>query len=34
MVLFSHDLFALKSEDIMTAKAVMTIVDGRVVFEA
>jgi predicted amidohydrolase YtcJ len=34
MVLFSHDLFALKSEDIMTAKAVMTIVDGKVVFEA
>ena len=34
IVLFSHDLFALKSEDIMTAKAVMTIVDGKVVFEA
>lgn len=34
MVIFSHDLFALKPMDIMTAKAVMTIVDGRVVFEA
>ncbi len=34
MVLFSHDLFALKKEEIMTAKPVMTIVDGKVVFEA
>jgi predicted amidohydrolase YtcJ len=34
LVLFSHDLFALPSEEIMTAKAVMTIVDGKVVFEA
>jgi len=34
MVLFSHDLFALEPKDIMTAKAVMTIVDGKVVFEA
>ncbi len=34
LVLFTHDLFALKSEDIMTAKAVMTMVDGKVVFEA
>ena len=34
MVLFSHDLFALKPEDIMTAKPVMTVVDGKVVFEA
>ncbi|MBI5825381.1 MAG: amidohydrolase [Chloroflexi bacterium] len=33
MVLFSHDLFALKKEDILTAKPVMTIVDGKVVFE-
>jgi predicted amidohydrolase YtcJ len=34
LVLFSHDLFALPSEDIMTARAVLTIVDGKVVFEA
>ena len=34
LVLFSHDLFALPQEDILTAKAVMTIVDGKVVFEA
>ena len=33
MVLFSHDLFSLKKEDILTAKPVMTIVDGKVVFE-
>jgi predicted amidohydrolase YtcJ len=33
-VIFSHDLFSLKAEDIMTARAVMTIVDGKVVFEA
>ncbi len=34
MVLFSHDLFALDPKDIMTAKPVMTVVDGKVVFEA
>jgi hypothetical protein len=34
MVLFTHDLFALKREEIMTAKPAMTIVDGKVVFEA
>ena len=34
MVLFSHDLFSLKPEEILTAKPVMTIVDGKVVFEA
>lgn len=33
LVLFSHDLFELKPEDIMTAKPVMTIFDGRIVFE-
>ena len=33
MVLFSHDLFALDPKEIMTAKPVMTIVDGKVVFE-
>jgi predicted amidohydrolase YtcJ len=34
LVLFSHDLFSLPVEKIMEAKAVMTIVNGRVVFEA
>ena len=34
LVLFSHDLFALDPKDILTAKPVMTIVDGKVVFEA
>ncbi len=34
LVLFSHDLFTLPPEELMTAKAVMTIVDGKVVFEA
>jgi predicted amidohydrolase YtcJ len=34
LVLFTHNLFALKPEDIMTAKSAMTIVDGRIVFEA
>lgn len=34
LVLFSHDLFALSSEEILTAKPVMTMVDGRIVFEA
>ncbi|HJQ14102.1 MAG TPA: amidohydrolase [Anaerolineales bacterium] len=33
LVLFSHDLFALPSEEIRTAKAVMTMVDGRIVYE-
>jgi predicted amidohydrolase YtcJ len=33
MVLFSHDLFALKPEEIMTAKPVMTMIDGRIVFD-
>ena len=33
LVLFSHDLFALKPEEIMTAKPVMTMMDGRIVFE-
>ena len=33
LVLFSHDLFALKPEEITTAKPVMTMMDGRVVFE-
>ncbi|MBL8064146.1 MAG: amidohydrolase [Anaerolineales bacterium] len=34
MVLFTHDLFALKPEEIRTAKPAMTFVDGKVVFEA
>ncbi len=33
LVLFTHDLFALKSEDIMTAKSALTMVNGKVVFE-
>ena len=33
LVLFSHDLFEMKPEDIKSAKAVMTMVDGKVVFE-
>jgi len=34
LVLFSHDLFALPKKDIMEAKPVMTVVNGKVVFEA
>ncbi|NOH02244.1 MAG: amidohydrolase [Chloroflexi bacterium] len=34
LVLFSHDLFALPRQDIMQAKPVLTMVNGRVVFEA
>lgn len=34
IVLFSHDLFALDPKEILNAKPVMTIVDGRIVFEA
>lgn len=33
LVLFSHDLFALKPEDIRLAKPVLTMVDGRIVYE-
>jgi len=33
LVLFSHDLFEVKPEEIMSAKAVMTMIDGRIVFE-
>ena len=33
LVLFSHDLFALEPDEITTAKAVMTMMDGRIVFE-
>ena len=34
LVLFSHDLFALDPKDIQSAKPVLTIVNGKVVFEA
>ena len=33
LVLFSHDLFEVKPEEIMSAKVVMTMIDGRIVFE-
>ena len=34
LVLFSHDLFAVQPEDIMSARAVLTMIDGRIVHEA
>lgn len=33
LALFSHDLFEVKPEEIMSAKAVLTMIDGRIVFE-
>jgi predicted amidohydrolase YtcJ len=33
LVLFSHDLFELEPENITTARAVLTMIDGRIVFE-
>src|SRR5574339_1208341 len=33
LVLFSHDLFELVPEEVTSAKAVMTMVDGSIVFE-
>lgn len=33
LVLFSHDLFTLNPEEFTTAKAVLTMMDGKVVFE-
>ena len=33
LVLFSHDLFALNPEEIRSAKAVLTMMDGRIVYE-
>ena len=33
LVLFSDDLFEVKPEDMMTAKAVLTMMDGRIVHE-
>jgi predicted amidohydrolase YtcJ len=34
IVLFSHDLFELKPEEIRTAKPVLAMVDGKIVYEA
>jgi predicted amidohydrolase YtcJ len=34
LVLFSHDLFEVKPEEIRTAKPVLTLFDGQIVFEA
>jgi predicted amidohydrolase YtcJ len=34
LVLFSHDLFEIHPAEIMTARPVMTMIDGRVVYEA
>src|SRR5690606_38853701 len=33
LVMFSHDLFGLHPKGIMQAKAVLTIVNGRIIFE-
>ena len=33
LVLFSEDLFQVNPEDIMSAKPVLTMIDGRIVFE-
>jgi predicted amidohydrolase YtcJ len=33
LVLFSHDLFEVKPEEIMTASPALTMIDGRIVFE-
>ncbi len=33
LVLFSHDLFAMNPAEILSASAVMTMVDGRIVYE-
>jgi hypothetical protein len=34
LVLFSHDLFEVNPEEIMSAKPVLTMIDGRIVYEA
>ena len=34
LVLFSHDLFAVDPKDILTAKPILTMVNGKIVFEA
>ena len=33
MVLFSHDLFQLDPQDILSAKPVMTVVNGQIIYE-
>jgi predicted amidohydrolase YtcJ len=33
LVLFSHDLFEVSPEEITTAKAVMTMIEGRIVYQ-
>ena len=33
IVMFSHDLFEMNPEDIMSAKPILTMVDGRIVYE-
>lgn len=33
LTLFSHDLFTVNPEDILSAKVLMTMVDGRIVYE-
>jgi predicted amidohydrolase YtcJ len=33
LVLFSHDLFEMKPEEIKSAKAAMTMMDGKIVYE-
>lgn len=33
LVLFSHDLFELKPEEILSARAIVTMVDGKIVFK-
>jgi predicted amidohydrolase YtcJ len=34
LVLFSHDLFELPPQDILQAKAVLTIVNGKIVHDS
>ena len=33
LVLFSHDLFDVKPDEITSARPVLTMIDGRIVFE-
>jgi predicted amidohydrolase YtcJ len=34
LVLFDHDLFQMKPEEIMNAKVALTMVDGKIVYES
>jgi len=34
IIMFSHDLFEMNPEDIMSAKPILTMIDGRIVYEA